>query len=142
MDEYSGLSRKEIMDIVAEKWKRLTEEAIANGKYKNPFFISQREGDVYNSNPLKDILEKAGYEKLKQADNTATYDVILKAYGHEKPTVLKIVKSLGLKELTNEEDTVPVVVKENCSKKEAESIKSQLEEVGADIEIKFRVFDW
>jgi len=140
--EDNGLTRKEIMDIVVEKWKRLDEEAIASGKLKNRFFISQREEDVYNSNPLKDILEKTSFEKLKQADNTATYDVLLKAYGLEKPKVVRIVKSLGLKELTDEEDNVPMVVKESCSKEEAESIKSQLEEVGAEIEIKFRVFDW
>jgi len=139
--ENRELSRKEIMDIVAEKWKKLNEEAIASGKYR-PFFISQRPEDVYNSDPLKDILEKAGYEKLKQADNTATYDVLLKARGLENPTVLKILKGLGLKELTNEEDNEPIVVKEGCSKEEAEFIKSQLEEVGAEVEVKFRVFDW
>ena len=137
----SDATREEIQAVI-DVFVKYDEEAIANGNGRRRFFISQRKEDIYNPDVLKGILENTGYEKLKQADNTATYDVILNAFGLEKTTVVKIVKSLGLKELTNEEDTLPIVVKESCSKEEAESIKSQLEEVGAEIEIKFRVFDW
>lgn len=64
-----------------------------------------------------------------------TFDVILKSAGGTKLQVVKLVKELtglGLKEAKELVDAAPKAVKEGASKEEAESIKTQLEEVGAD----------
>lgn len=68
-----------------------------------------------------------------------SFDVILTAAGGAKLQVVKVVKditALGLKEAKDLVDGAPKAVKEGVSKEEAESIKSQLEEAGAEVEIK------
>jgi large subunit ribosomal protein L7/L12 len=67
------------------------------------------------------------------------FDVILKSAGGAKLQVVKVVKEmtgLGLKEAKDLVDGAPKAVKENVSKEEAESIKAQLEEAGAEVEVK------
>ncbi|MDR2909840.1 MAG: 50S ribosomal protein L7/L12 [Bacteroidales bacterium] len=67
------------------------------------------------------------------------FDVILKSAGQSKLAVVKLVKEftgLGLKEAKELVDGAPKAVKEKVSKDEAESLKSQLVEAGAEIEIK------
>jgi large subunit ribosomal protein L7/L12 len=69
----------------------------------------------------------------------STFDVILKAPGGAKLNIVKLVKEitgLGLKEAKDLVDGVPKPVKEGVSKEEANSIKQQLEEAGAEIEVK------
>jgi len=73
------------------------------------------------------------------AEEKTTFDVILKASGANKLQVVKIVKDLtglGLKEAKDLVDGAPKPVKEGVSKEEANSIKQQLEEAGAEIEVK------
>ena len=73
------------------------------------------------------------------AEEKSSVDVILKAAGGAKLQVVKIVKEitgLGLKEAKDLVDAAPKAVKEGVSKEEAESIKSQLEEGGAEVELK------
>ncbi len=73
------------------------------------------------------------------AEEKNSFDVILKAAGGAKLQVVKIVKEitgLGLKEAKDLVDAAPKAVKEGVSKEEAESIKSQLEEGGAEVELK------
>lgn len=68
-----------------------------------------------------------------------TFDVILTSAGGTKLQVVKLVKELtglGLKEAKDLVDAAPKAVKEGVSKEEAESLKSQLEEVGAEVELK------
>jgi len=68
-----------------------------------------------------------------------TFDVVLKAAGGAKLQVVKLVKditNLGLKEAKELVDAAPKPVKEGVSKEEAESIKAQLEEAGAEVELK------
>jgi len=68
-----------------------------------------------------------------------TFDIILKSAGGTKLQVVKLVKELtglGLKEAKELVDAAPKAVKEGASKEEAESIKTQLEEVGAEVELK------
>ncbi len=68
-----------------------------------------------------------------------TFDVVLKSAGGAKLQVVKLVKELtglGLKEAKDLVDAAPKAVKEGASKEEAESIKAQLEEAGAEIELK------
>ncbi|MBQ3831981.1 MAG: 50S ribosomal protein L7/L12, partial [Bacteroidales bacterium] len=67
------------------------------------------------------------------------FDVILKAAGPKKLDVVKVVKTLtglGLKEAKELVDAAPKPVKEGVAKDEAESLKKQLEEVGAEVELK------
>lgn len=67
------------------------------------------------------------------------FDVLLAATGDQKIQVIKVVRQitgLGLKEAKALVDGAPSKVKEAVSKDEAESIKKQLEEVGASVEIK------
>ena len=68
-----------------------------------------------------------------------TFDVILLEAGAAKLGVVKIVKDLtglGLKESKDLVDGAPKPLKEGVSKEEAESIKKQLEEAGAKVEVK------
>ena len=73
------------------------------------------------------------------AAEKSTFDVILKAPGGAKLNIVKLVKEmtgLGLKEAKDLFDGAPKPVKEGVSKEEANSIKSQLEEAGAEVEVK------
>jgi len=67
------------------------------------------------------------------------FDVILKSGGQAKLGVVKLVKDitgLGLKEAKDLVDGAPKAVKEKVSKEEANTLKAQLEEAGAEVEIK------
>ena len=73
------------------------------------------------------------------ADEKTEFDVILKAAGGSKLAVVKLVKELtglGLKEAKELVDGAPKPLKEGVAKDEAEALKSQLEEAGAEVEIK------
>ena len=66
-------------------------------------------------------------------------DVVLKFGGPSKLAVVKLVKDLvgvGLKEAKDLVDGAPKAIKEKVSKEEAESLKAQLEEAGAEVEIR------
>ena len=67
------------------------------------------------------------------------FDVILTAAGGSKLAVVKLVKELtgqGLKEAKELVDGAPKAIKEGVTKDEAEALKSQLEEAGAEVELK------
>jgi len=67
------------------------------------------------------------------------FDVILKAAGANKLAVVKLVKELtglGLKEAKDLVDSAPKPLKEGVAKDEAEALKKQLEEAGAEVEVK------
>ncbi len=73
------------------------------------------------------------------AEEQTQFDVILKSPGSSKLAVVKLVKeltSLGLKESKELVDGVPREIKEGITKDEAESLKNQLEEAGAEVEVK------
>ena len=73
------------------------------------------------------------------AEVKSTFDVILKAAGGAKLQIVKLVKEmtgLGLKEAKDLVDAAPKAVKEGVSKEEAESLKAQFEEAGAEVELK------
>lgn len=73
------------------------------------------------------------------AAEKTSFDVILKAPGGAKLNIVKLVKEmtgLGLKEAKDLVDGAPKAIKEGVSKEEANSIKQQLEEAGAEIEVK------
>lgn len=80
-----------------------------------------------------------GGEAAAAAPEKTSFDVILKAPGAGKLAVVKLVKDLtglGLKEAKELVDSTPKPVKEGVAKDEAEALKKQLEEAGAEVEIK------
>lgn len=73
------------------------------------------------------------------AEEKSSFDVILKAPGASKLAVVKLVKELtglGLKEAKELVDNAPSPVKEGLPKADAEGLKKQLEEAGAEVELK------
>ena len=67
------------------------------------------------------------------------FDVVLKSAGQQKINVIKAVRAitdLGLKEAKELVDSAPKAIKEGVSESEANEIKSQLEEAGAEVELK------
>src|SRR6056297_464044 len=80
-----------------------------------------------------------GGEGGDAAEEKTEFDVILNAPGGSKLAIVKLVKELtglGLKEAKELVDGAPSPIKEAVSKDEAESMKSQLEEAGAEVELK------
>lgn len=74
-----------------------------------------------------------------KAEEKTTFSVFMNHPGGAKLQIVKLVKditNLGLKEAKELVDKSPVAIKENVSKEEAESIKAQLAEAGADVELK------
>ena len=72
-------------------------------------------------------------------EEKSSFDVILKAPGGAKLQIVKLVKELtglGLKEAKEIVDSAPKAIKEGLAKDEAEGIKKQLEEAGAEVELK------
>ena len=73
------------------------------------------------------------------AEEKSEFDVILTAAGGSKLAVVKLVKELtglGLKEAKEIVDGAPKAIKEGVAKDEAEALKKQLEEAGAEVELK------
>ena len=72
-------------------------------------------------------------------EEQSEFDVVLKAAGASKLAVVKLVKELtglGLKESKELVDNAPSNIKEGVSKDEAEALKGQLEDAGAEVELK------
>ncbi len=73
------------------------------------------------------------------AEEKSEFDVILTAAGGSKLAVVKLVKELtglGLKEAKEIVDSAPKAIKEGVAKDKAEALKTQLEEAGAEVELK------
>ncbi len=81
----------------------------------------------------------AGGDAGGGADDKSEFDVVLTAAGGSKLAVVKLVKDLtgtGLKEAKELVDNAPSTIKEGVAKDEAEALKKQLEEAGAEVELK------
>ena len=81
----------------------------------------------------------AGGGEAAGAEEKSTFDVILKAPGGAKLQIVKLVKELtglGLKEAKGVVDSAPAPIKEGIPKDEAEALQKQLEEAGAEVELK------
>jgi large subunit ribosomal protein L7/L12 len=73
------------------------------------------------------------------AEEQTEFDVVLKAAGGQKIQVIKVVRAvtgLGLKEAKDLVDNAPNAVKEGVPREEADAVKAQLEEAGAEVEVK------
>jgi len=81
----------------------------------------------------------AGGDGAAAAEEKTSFDVVLTAAGQQKIQVIKVVRAitgLGLKEAKDLVDSAPKPVKEGAAQDEADSIKAQLEEAGATVEVK------
>ncbi len=98
--------------------------------------------DEYGIEPAAAAVAVAGPaagSDVAAVEEKSTFDVILKAAGGQKLQIVKLVKDitgLGLKEAKAVVDSAPAPVKEGVSKDEAEAIKGQLVEAGAEVELK------
>ena len=81
----------------------------------------------------------AGGDGAAAVEEKTSFDVVLMGAGQQKIQVIKVVRAitgLGLKEAKDLVDSAPKPVKEGVAQDEADSIKSQLEEAGASVEVK------
>ncbi|OBX26851.1 large subunit ribosomal protein L7/L12 [Gelidibacter algens] len=97
--------------------------------------------DEYGIEPAAAAVAVAagGGGAAEAAEEQSEFNVVLKAAGASKLAVVKLVKELtglGLKEAKELVDNAPSNVKEAVSKDEAEALKAQLEEAGAEVELK------
>ena len=120
--------------------KKLAEELV-NLTVKDVNELAGILKDEYGIEPAAAAVAVAGpaADGDSAAEEQTEFDVILKAPGGAKLQIVKLVKELtglGLKEAKAVVDAAPKEVKEKVSKEEAEALKTQLEEAGAEVEIK------
>ena len=120
--------------------KKLAEELV-NLTVKDVNELAGILKDEYGIEPAAAAVAVAGPAAGGEAaaEEQSEFDVILKAPGGAKLQIVKLVKELtglGLKEAKAVVDAAPKEVKEKVSKDEAEALKKQLEEAGAEFEIK------
>lgn len=85
------------------------------------------------------VMVAGGGDGGGEAEEKSSFDVVLNFAGQSKLAVVKLVKELtglGLKESKELVDSAPKAVKEGVAKDEAEALKKQLEEAGAEVELK------
>ena len=117
--------------------KKLAEELV-NLKVTEVNELAQILKEEYGIEPAAAAVAVAGAGEAAAAEKTS-FDVILKAAGQAKLQVIKVVKDIAGLSLGDAKalvDGAPKAVKEGVSKEEAEQIKGQLEEAGAEVELK------
>jgi large subunit ribosomal protein L7/L12 len=85
------------------------------------------------------VAQAGGGDGAAAAEEQSEFDVVLTGAGDKKIQVIKVVRAitnLGLKEAKDLVDGAPSAVKEGVAREEADSIKAQLEEAGATVEVK------
>ena len=95
--------------------------------------------DEYGIEPAAAAVVVAGGAAVEAAEEKTEFDVILKSAGASKLAIVKLVKDLtgaGLKEAKDIVDGAPAPIKTGVPKDEAEALKKQLEEAGAEVELK------
>jgi large subunit ribosomal protein L7/L12 len=116
-------------------------EQLVNLSVKEVNELAQILKDEYGIEPAAAavaVAAGAGAGAPAAAEKT-TFDVVLKAAGGNKLAVVKLVKDLtglGLKEAKDLVDGAPKPLKEGVSKEDAENLKKQLTEAGAEVEVK------
>ncbi|MFO7655700.1 MAG: 50S ribosomal protein L7/L12 [Bacteroidales bacterium] len=118
-------------------------EQLVNLTVKEVNELAQILKDEYGIEPAVAAVAMAGpaggNDGGSAVEEKTSFDVILKSPGGQKLQIVKLVKDLtglGLKEAKAVVDSAPAAVKEGVSKDEAEALKSQLEEAGAEVELK------
>ena len=121
--------------------KKLAEELV-NLTVKEVNELADTLKEEYGIEPAAAAVAVAGggaAEEEAAAAEQTEFDVILNSPGGSKLAIVKLVKEMtgvGLKEAKELVDKAPTPIKEKASKEEAESLKNQLEESGAEVELK------
>ena len=118
-------------------------EQLVNLTVKEVNELAQILKDEYGIEPAAAAVAVAGPAggagETGAGEEQTAFDVILTAAGQSKLAVVKLVKeltSLGLKEAKGLVDSAPTAIKEGVTKDEAEALQKQLEEAGAEVEVK------
>ena len=115
-------------------------EQLVNLSVKEVNELAQILKDEYGIEPAAAVAVAAGPAAGAAAEEEkSAFDVVLKSAGASKLQVVKAVKEacgLGLKEAKDLVDGAPSTIKEGVAKAEAEALKKQLEEAGAEVELK------
>ena len=117
--------------------KKLAEELV-NLTVKEVNELATILKEEYGIEPAAAAVAVAAAGEAAAAEKSA-FDVILKNAGQSKLQVIKVVKDIAGLSLGDAKalvDAAPKAIKEGVSKEEAESIKAQLEEAGAEVEVK------
>ena len=99
----------------------------------------EEEWGITAAAPMAVAAAPAGGDGAAAAEEKTSFDVVLTGPGQQKIQVIKVVRALtglGLKEAKDLVDSAPKPVKEGVNQEEADSIKAQLEEAGAEVELK------
>jgi large subunit ribosomal protein L7/L12 len=99
----------------------------------------EEEWGITAAAPVAAAAAPAGGGAAAEAEEKTSFDVVLPAAGGQKIQVIKVVRAvtgLGLKEAKDLVDSAPKPVKEGVAQDEADTIKAQLEEAGASVELK------
>ena len=121
--------------------KKIAEELV-NLTVKEVNELADTLKEEYGIEPAAAAVAVAGGGAAEEEGGAAEqteFDVILNSPGGSKLAIVKLVKEMtgvGLKEAKELVDKAPTPIKEKASKEEAESLKSQLEEAGAEVELK------
>ena len=124
-----ALTNEEILDAIASKTVLEISELIKMMEEK--FGVSAAAAAV--------AVAPAAGGAAAAAEEKTSFDVVLKAAGANKLAIVKLVKELtglGLKEAKDMVDGAPSAIKEGIAKADAEALKKQLEEAGAEVELK------
>jgi large subunit ribosomal protein L7/L12 len=99
----------------------------------------EEEWGITAAAPVAVAAAGGGGDGAAAVEEQTAFDVILTAAGQQKIQAIKVVRAvtgLGLKEAKDLVDSAPQAVKEGVTQEEADTIKAQLEEAGASVEIK------
>lgn len=114
-------------------------ETLVNLTVKDVNELAEILKEEYGIEPAAATVVAAAGGAAEAAEEKTEFDVVLKSAGASKLAVVKLVKNLtgaGLKDAKDMVDGAPATIKEAVSKDEADSIKKQLEEAGAEVELK------
>ena len=125
-----ALSNEELIDALSEKPVMEIVELVK---------ALEEKWGVSAAAPVAVAAAGAGAAPEAAAEEKTEFDVVLKSFGDHKGAVIKVVRTvtgLGLKEAKDLVEGAPSPIKEGAPKEEAEEIKKQLEEAGAQVEVK------
>lgn len=114
-------------------------EAIAQKSVMDVVDLIERMEKKFNVSAAAAAVAVAAPVAAAAVEEQTEFTVTMKTFGDNKINVIKVIRAitgLGLKEAKDLVEGVPSVVKEGLSKKDAEDIKAQLKEAGAEVEIK------
>lgn len=124
---------------MSEKVQKIYDEIVELTIMETVELVKKMEDELGISAAAPVAVAAAAVGGGEAAAEQTEFDVVLKSFGENKVNVIKAVRGitgLGLKEAKALVEGAPAAVKEGVSKGESEDFKKQLEEAGAEVEIK------